>query len=234
MEQPTEVIELNQPLLLDRRWKEIKTAMFNLVKFHQKVDLVIELIRLREKYTSAPTLSEITNFTGFDVAIHTVNNWDWEQLNDNRSIEFDANEIGKFGAELMVVHTLRESLKYNLLDWDGKKLEETEIGKLHFSALNSFNVDITGSRIDIARKRFSQGRLNKQQRKMDPINRIPSVKRLYWDNSILMLLRSPLPFYKAMQNFTEGEREYLIKLHSQLISKTENQTMGVIRVRLKK
>jgi hypothetical protein len=37
-----------------------------------------------------------------------------------------------------------------------------------------------------------------------------------------------------MQNFTEKEREYLIKLHSQLISKTENQTMGLIRVRLKK
>ncbi|MFV2013945.1 MAG: hypothetical protein ACC656_00820 [Candidatus Heimdallarchaeota archaeon] len=234
MEQPTEILELNQPSLLDRRWKEIKTSIFNLVKYHPKVDLVIELIKLREKYTSAPTLSEITNFTGFDVAIHTVNNWDWEQVKENRSLEFDANEIGKFGAELMVVHTLRESLKNNLLSWDGQKLQETEIGQSHFSSLNSFNVDITGSRIDIARKRFSQGRLNKLQRKMDPINRIPSVKRLYWDNSILMLLRSPLPFYKAMQNFSEDERDHLIKLHSQLISKTESQTMGIIRVRLKK
>lgn len=234
MQQPTEVAELILPSLLDRRWRDIKTGIFNLVKYHSKVDLVLELIKLRERYTSAPTLSEITNFTGFDVAIHTVNNWTWNRIDENRSIEFDANEIGKYGAELMVVHTLRESLRNNLLDWDGNKLSETERGTLHFSALNSFNVDITGSRIDIAKKRFSQGRLNKQQRKMDPINRIPSVKRLYWDNSILMLLRSPLPFYKAMQNFTDKEREYLLKLHSQLITKTENQSMGVIRVRLKK
>ncbi|OLS18391.1 MAG: hypothetical protein HeimC2_44460 [Candidatus Heimdallarchaeota archaeon LC_2] len=234
MQQPTEVAELILPSLLDRRWRDIKTGIFNLVKYHSKVDLVLELIKLRERYTSAPTLSEITNFTGFDVAIHTVNNWTWNRIDENRSIEFDANEIGKYGAELMVVHTLRESLRNNLLDWDGNKLTETERGILHFSALNSFNVDITGSRIDIAKKRFSQGRLNKQQRKMDPINKIPSVKRLYWDNSILMLLRSPLPFYKAMQNFTDKEREYLLKLHSQLITKTENQSMGVIRVRLKK
>ncbi len=234
MEQPTELAELNQPSLLDRRWRDVKTSMFNLVKYHSKNDLVLELIKLREKYTSAPTLSEITNFTGFDVAIHTVNNWTWNQIEENRSIEFDANEIGKYGAELMVVHTLRESLRNGLLNWNGQELSETERGILHFSALNSFNVDITGSRIDIAKKRFSQGRLNKQQRKMDPINRIPSVKRLYWDNSILMLLRSPLPFYKAMQNFSDKERGYLLKLHSQLIAKTENQTMGVIRVRLNK
>ena len=226
--------ELQVPSLLDRRWKEIKTAIFNLSKFYTKEDLVLELIKLRERHTSAPTLNEITNFTGFDIAIHSVMGWTWDQVKENRSIEFDASEIGKLGAELMVVHMLKESIRHGLLSWEDNVLKETERGEIHFNALNSFNVDITGSRMDIVRKRFSQGRLNKTQRRMDPVNRIPSAKRLYWDNSILMLLRAPLPFYRSMQLLSPQDQEYLLKFHSKLISITESKTDGILKVRLKK
>jgi len=221
-----------EPSLLERRWKEIKTAMYYLADGHDRHELLLNLLRQREEFTEAPTLGGITNFTGFDVAIKTIQGWDWQVRDTGRSVEIDAAEIGRYGAELMVVHTLRESIKNDLLEWDGKELSETHKGAVHFDALNSFNVDITGSRMDIARKRFLQSRLTKKQRKMDPVNKIPLVKHLYWQNSILMLLRAPLPFYQAMSNLTESEQEYLLDFHSKLIKKSKHDSKGVVRVRL--
>ena len=134
----------------------------------------------------------------------------------------------------MVVHTIRESIRNNLLEWDGEQLTVTEQGAVHFDALNSFNVDITGSRMDIARKRFTQSRLTKQQRHMDPLNKIPIVKHLYWENSILMLLRAPLPFYQAMSELNDEERTYLLELHMKLVNKSNQENSGLVRVRLTK
>ncbi|MHA2250598.1 MAG: nuclease-related domain-containing protein [Candidatus Kariarchaeaceae archaeon] len=234
MEIITETNELVLPSLLDKRWKEIKTAMYKLIQSHSRDELILTLIKLRERHTSTPTLSEITKFTGFDVAIHTIQRWDWKPANESRSIEIDAAEIGKYGAELMVVHTLRESIRNDLLSWDGEKLDETYRGDKHFQTLYSFNIDITGSRMDIARKRFSLGRLSKQQRKMDPVNKLSSVKRLYWENSIIMLLRAPLPFYRAMSFLTQKQQESLIDLHGKLVKKSKKQSDGVITVRIGK
>ncbi len=228
----TDADELVKPALLERRWREIKTAIFKLVQAHQREELLQALLRLRENHTSAPTLSEITNFTGFDVAIHSIQRWDWEPSADGRSLESDVVEIGKYGAELMMVHTLRESIRNELLIWDGKKLLETSRGVKHFQTLNSFNVDITGSRMDVTRKRFSQGRLTKHQRKMDPVNKLNSVKRLYWENSILMLLRSPLPFYRAMQILTVEQQRNMIDLHSKLVKKSTKQSDGIVTIRI--
>lgn len=220
--------------LLDRRWKEIKTAMYGLTTSHDKFELILSLIRLREDHTAAPTLSEITNFTGYDVAIKTIQGWEWEKTPGSQSLDADANEIGKYGAELMVIHSIRECLRNGLLTWDYQDLVETEQGQVHFTSLNSFNVDITGSRMDIAKKRFMQSRLTKAQRHMDPVNKIPVVRQLYWENSILMLLRAPLPFYQAMAILSEVEQDYILSLHSKLVSKSKQDSSGIVRVRLTK
>ncbi|MHA2253685.1 MAG: hypothetical protein ACXAD7_25220, partial [Candidatus Kariarchaeaceae archaeon] len=53
---------LEFPLLLDRRWREIKTSMYELVQHHSRDDLLQALLQLRESHTTAPTLSEITYF----------------------------------------------------------------------------------------------------------------------------------------------------------------------------
>jgi hypothetical protein len=225
---------LEFPLLLDRRWREIKTSMYKLVQHHSRDDLLQALLQLRESHTTAPTLSEITYFTGYDVAIHTMQRWDWEVQSKNLNLEADAQEIGKYGAELMVVHTIRESIRNELLVWDGQELQETPRGIKHFQTINAFNVEITGSRMDVARKRFSQGRLSKQQRTMDPINKLSSVKRLYWENSILMLLRAPLPFYRAMQILSTKQRDHLIDLHSKIIAKYDKQLSKLITIRIRK
>ncbi|MHA2502459.1 MAG: nuclease-related domain-containing protein, partial [Candidatus Kariarchaeaceae archaeon] len=223
---------LAEASLLDQRWKDIKTAIYNLACEHPKHDLILALLKLREDYTAAPSLREITNFTGFDVAIKAIQGWNWKAQSTSHSLDVDATEIGRYGAELMVVHLLKESIRNNLLVQEDGKLVETDQGKVHFDALNSFNVDITGSRMDIARKRFLQSRLTKQQRSMDPVNKIPIVKHLYWENSILMLLRAPLPFYHAMASLSVEEQEYLLDFHSKLVSKSDQNSSGLVKVRL--
>ena len=232
LELPSDSEVLGYPSLLERRWKEIKTAIFNLAQNHQKNELILALLKLRERYTSGLTLTEITYFTGFDVAIHTLQRWNWTVSANTLPLDVDALDVGKYGAELMIIHTIKESLKNGMLSWD-EAILETEIGKVHFQALNSFNIDITGSRSDIAKKRYSQDRTNKHRKKMDPVYKLPSVRRLYAENSMLMLVRAPLPFYFAMNKLTISDRKYLTKLYSKLISRTAKNQDGVVRVRLK-
>lgn len=198
---------------------------------HKKKDLIRALIAEREHHTSAPTLSEITKLTGFDVAIHTIMNWDWKPKNQG-NLEIDAKLIGDVGAELMVLHAIRESIKNGLIKFQDDDLELTSLGARHFETVNSFNVDITGNRIDIAKKRFTTIRMNKTQREMDPINKLTSVRRLYWENSIIMLLRAPLPFYRAMKNLTQKEIEITIELLNKLTENEESHSTGLKKVRV--
>ncbi len=219
------------PPLLERRWKYLKTEMHRICINHAKKDLIRALISEREHHTSAPTLSEITKLTGFDVAIHTIQNWEWNPKNQG-NLEIDAKYIGEVGAELMVLHAIRESIKNDLVDVIDGELVLTEMGKRHFDTVNSFNVDITGNRIDIAKKRFSTSRMNKTQREMDPINKLRSVRRLYWENSIIMLLRAPLPFYRAMKLLTKKEIEVVIEMLNKLTEKKNQHTSELKKVRV--
>ncbi|MDH5404451.1 MAG: hypothetical protein OEY49_18270 [Candidatus Heimdallarchaeota archaeon] len=235
MDSLDEISSAAEPKLITTRWRDIKTAIYELASMHDKELVFRALIKHREKHTAAPTLTEITNFTGYDVAIHTIQRWDWiPQVSNANNLDIDCLEIGRYGAELMALHTLRESIKNELLIWNGEELMETERGLKHFQTLNSFNVDITGSRMDIAKKRFSQGRLSKSQRRMDPVNKIPLVKRLYWENSILMLLRAPLPFYQAMQNLSSDELATLIDIHTIILNKKGKESTDLVKLKLNK
>ncbi len=226
--------ELEVPELINKRWSYCKTEIYNLSHGYPKFELIKALIEIREKYTVSPNLSEIISFTGFDNAILSIQRWDWDEVKDISTLDIDAPEIGKLGAELMILHTIRESIRNHLLKIDDEgNLHETEYGAIHFNNLNSFNVEITGSKIDIARKRYLQGRLTKNQRRMDPSFEIPSVKRLYWENSIIMLLRAPIPFYTTMSMLTPKQQELFIKFHSKLIHKIDKRSEGIIKVRLK-
>ncbi len=220
------------PSLVKYRWKFIKTAIYNLSAGYPKFELVKALLELRETHTVAPNLAEITSFTGFDNAIHSIMRWEWEETKDLGNLKTDVVEIGKLGAELMILHTLKESIRNNLLVWENEELKETRFGSVHFSNLNSFNVEVTGSRIDIARKRFHQERASKQQKKLDPIAKLTSVKSLYWENSILMLLRSPLTFYRTMQMLREEQHGQLLEFHSKLIQRSKITDEGLIKIRL--
>lgn len=222
------------PDLIKYRWKFIKTAIYNLSAGYPKFALIKELLQLRERHTVAPNLAEITSFTGFDNAIHSIMRWEWEEKKDLSNLKTDVVEIGKLGAELMILHTLKETIRNHLLVWENDELVETKFGSIHFSNLNSFNVEVTGSRIDIARKRFQQDRLSKQQKKLDPTAKITSVKKLYWENSILMLLRSPLTFYRTMQLLSEEQHSQLIDFHSKLIQRSNVNDEGLIKIRLTK
>ncbi len=223
--------EAKLPPLLEMRWKYLKTEMHRICVHHEKKALIRALLAEREHHTTAPTLSEITKLTGFDVAIHTIVNWDWEPKGQG-NLEIDAKMIGDVGAELMVLHAIRESIKNQLIKFDENDLELTPLGSRHFETVNSFNVDITGNRIDIAKKRFTISRMNKTQREMDPVNKLRSVRRLYWENSIIMLLRAPLPFYRAMKSLTPKEIDLTIELLNKLTEKEESNTTGLKKVRV--
>ena len=227
-------IELVVPRLLDRRWQDCKTAIYNLAVGHNKFDLIKNLLKVREQHTVTPNIREITSFTGIDNAILSIQKWQWEETKDGSTIDIDAVEIGQFGAELMILHTIKESIRNDLLCWKDDKLCETHLGQIHFSNLNTFNVEITGSKMDVVKKRYMQGRLSKSQRKMDPTNKISSVKRLYWENSIIMLLRAPIPFYRAMQRLSYAEQEMLIAFHSKLTSKLDKKSEGIVRIRVER
>ncbi len=69
-------------------------------------------------------------------------------MGTEKNIENDANEIGRYGSELMILHSIKEAVKNGLLNWNNDKLIETERGKIHFDKLNSYNVDVTGASMD--------------------------------------------------------------------------------------
>lgn len=232
MSGPPELPDDKLPSLVKHRWKQCKTAIYNLSTGYPKYELIKELLRLREIHTVAPNLTEITSFTGFDNAIHSIMRWEWDEDKDTSNLSVDVAEIGKLGAELMILHTLKESIRNNLLVWRDDSLRETKFGREHFSNLNSFNVEITGSRIDIAKKRFQQERMSKTNRKLDPSYKLSSVRKLYWENSVLMLLRTPLTFYRTMQLLSEEQHGQLIEFHSKLIQKTNLKDEGLIKIRL--
>ncbi len=217
------------PQLITQRWSSLKTEMHKLCERHRKEDLILKLMELREHHTAAPTLSEITKLTGFDVSIHTIQNWDWKPTNKG-NIDLDAQLIGDIGAELMVLHAIRESVRNSLLVTVDDDLELTPMGQRHFETVNSFNVDITGDRMDIAKKRFSVSRMSKSQREMDPINQLRSVRELYWKNSIIMLLRAPLPFYRSMKLFSQKEVDVLIEIMNKLSATKQGSSSGLKKI----
>ncbi len=219
------------PTVLVNRWNELRKKLYDLASNHNKDELISNLFGLREKHTAVPTLSVITKFTGFDVAIHRISKWRWKAKKKG-NLQSDSELIGLIGAELMVIHAIAESVKHGLFEIRGDDIYETIEGKKHFDTVNSYNVEVTGSRMDVARKRFSIERQTKSNRELDPKYRIPSVRRLYWDNTILMILRSPLTFYRAMKKLDEEEQKKLIDFHNKLMQKTENHRSGVKIVRV--
>ena len=221
------------PRILYNRWNTLRKQLYSLASRHKKSELISYLFELREKYTTIPTLTVITKFTGYDVAIHRISKWKWKPTKTG-NLQADAEQIGLIGAELMVIHAISESVKHNLFVIEGDKIVETTEGKKHFETVNSYNVEVTGSRMDVARKRFSIERQTKYSRELDPKYRIPTVRKLYWDNTILMILRSPLTFYRAMKKMEEDEQKMLLKFHAKLMQKNETNRSGVRVVRVSK
>jgi hypothetical protein len=222
-----------RPSLIDRRWKDIKSSIFSITKSHRKYEMLLCLLTQREEFTFKPNIREITNFVGYDLAMNSIASWNWKPLSTEKNIENDANEIGRYGSELMILHSIKEAVKNGLLNWNNDKLIETERGKIHFDKLNSYNVDVTGASMDRVGKQLMLNRLTKQQKEMDPLQNNQNVKNLYGENSILMLLRVPLPFYQSRYLLSEDEISYLLKFHKELILKSSIGSNGVIRVRLK-
>lgn len=227
--------ELRQhlPKALNKRWKSLKSKMYELTQKYDKEEIIHSLLSKREQFTAVPTLSDITLFTGYDIAISTISNWQWNIKKADLQ-ESDVDSIGKIGAEIVTIHAIGECLNNELLEFKNNHLEETEFGKVHFQTVNSFNVDVTGSRMDIARKKFMTSRMNRSMREKDPVSQIISVRNLYWENSILMLLRAPLPFYRAMRMLKPKQQKSLLDFHSKLMEKAENHRQGIKKVRLKR
>ena len=209
-----------RPSLIDRRWKDIKSSIFSITKSHRKYEMLLCLLTQREEFTFKPNIREITNFVGYDLAMNSIASWNWKPLSTEKNIENDANEIGRYGSELMILHSIKEAVKNGLLNWNNDKLIETERGKIHFDKLNSYNVDVTGASMDRVGKQLMLNRLTKQQKEMDPLQNNQNVKNLYGENSILMLLRVPLPFYQSRYLLSEDEISYLLKFHEELILKS--------------
>ncbi len=223
------------PTVLESRWKELKSQMYKLAKSQPKDKLILQLLRERENYTNDPNLSEITHLTGFDVAIHTIYRWSWTPEKSLMSIEEVSSRIGIIGSELMVIHAVRESIRYGLLKFneESNSIEETEIGIHHFETVNSFNVDITGNRLEVAKKNSMHSRLNKQQRHLDPLYQSLSLRKLYWENSILMLLRTPLTFYRSLNKLSQFSVRLIIEFHGNiLLNDKKHRRNGSLKIRL--
>jgi hypothetical protein len=221
------------PKVLNNRWTSLKSKLHNIISAYNKEELILELLSKRENHTTIPTLSEITLFSGYDVAINTIHHWNWKSKNSLQS-EGDFDLIGKIGAEIITIHSIGECIKNNLLSNKNSIIEETEMGILHFNAVNSFNIDVTGTRMDIVRRKFQESRMNKSHKGKDTINNIISVRNLYLENSVLMLLRAPLPFYTAMKSLTPKQHEQILDFHIKLTQKSENTRSGIKKIRIKK
>ena len=213
------------PENLKNRWIFIRNEIGQLAKLYKKEDLIRALIRRREDYTNSPTLSEIMKFSGIDIAIHRISNWEWKP-NSGSNFDEDVKIIALLGAELTILYTIGECIRNNLIEYKNHELLETEMGSRHFCAINSFNIYATGTREDIAKHQFRINRMSKNAKNNRNLN-IPVARQLFFQNTMLMLLRTPLPFYKTRSKLTVSQTKYLLQIYERVAAEASQKNNSV-------
>ena len=227
----------NAQEILEDRWKYVKTRIYQLASEYAKRELIKELIKIREEFTTQIRLPAIIMLSGCDVVLHTILRWeDWKpQPSRGLPINRATRELAILGSELVLIHTLRQAIKNHLFEEIDGELRPTERGERHFSRVHSFDVKVAGTALDVARLQWRKKRQRRTHyRKGFHDWDIPlSVLELHRRNAFLMFLRSPVTFYRSMTMLTPEQIEALIRLSHKLREMAEISTAHGTLFRLK-